>query len=280
MRLPVDTEVPVQAGQIHRRRGRLARIGRHQLPQLLGAQDLQQIQPRELVAPVAAQVQRHHQRPAHGIFRLPVAGPGAQQQELRRGSLSGPRMEDRNALAVGLQGFLHGRRQRRILAPRRAMNVESTHQLVQLQRGRAQSLRQPPLHQTAVELQLPATLLRMDKAQGPPDILRRLGADMRDFRVVAPDPHAALKPFEDQLAIQARLGPHAIDRQRGPCQQNQSAGRSRQMPCAPEPRIGRRFCRRSDVSHIASCHASGAQHPHADRVQPWATIPVWAMAQC
>ena len=67
----VNTKLLVQFGQINAGGRLLTGIGGHQLPELLGIQRLQQIQASELIAPVTTEIQRHHQRPAHGVFWLP-----------------------------------------------------------------------------------------------------------------------------------------------------------------------------------------------------------------
>ena len=205
----VHPQLPVQRGQVGRGCGALARVRRHQLPQALGVQRFGDGQPRKLVAPVATQVQRHHQRPAYAVFRLPhgTGGPtglNAQDVELRRQRLGAVLVEGVDALAVGLQGLPGIQRQACVLPLGRAHDVQRAHELVGLQRGGPEHLGQLAMHHAAVELQLPGALLSMYVAHGKPGILRALRADVGHIGAIALHLYGLAQALDHQLAIQRR----------------------------------------------------------------------------
>ena len=163
--IAVHTQAAVKRGQVDGGGGRLPWIRRHQLPQGLGVDALQCRQPGELIAPVAAQVERHHQRPTHGVLRCPGAGPGAEDVKFRRQGLAPIRMKAVDAVRIRLDDGLRVVGQPLPLRLRRLHDAERAQQLVGLQRGGAEHFAQFAMHHAPVEFELPAALLRMHPAQ-------------------------------------------------------------------------------------------------------------------
>ena len=185
-RCTINPQLAIQRRQVCGRSGRLPRIGWHQLPQPVGVQRARHRQACELGAPIATQVQRHHQRPAHAVLGLPhracgASGLHAQHQKLRWQGLGTFLVEGMDALAVGLQGLLGIQRQPSVLPPGHTHDVQAAHELVGLDRGRAKNLGQLAVHDPAVEFELPGALLRVHVTHGKPRILRRLRLDVRDI---------------------------------------------------------------------------------------------------
>ena len=87
-----------------------------------------------------------------------------------------------DALAVSLQRSLCCGRQALQLLLRHADDAQGAHELVGVQRGCTQNFRQFATHQAAVEFELPAALLRMDKAQTAPRIQSTGPFDVRHIR--------------------------------------------------------------------------------------------------
>jgi hypothetical protein len=90
-------------------------------------------------------------------------------------------VEGMNALAVDLQRLAGVGGQPGILPACMAHDVERTHELVGLQRGRAKNFGQLAMQDPAVEFELPGALLRVHVTHGKPRILRRLRLDVRDI---------------------------------------------------------------------------------------------------
>ena len=204
----VQPKAPVQTGQISRGRGWLTRVRRKQLPQRRRVDLLQGGEPRELVAPVATEVQCHHERPAHAVQRIPIPrcpglGPGihAQQNELGRQRLGAAGKERIDAFAVGLQRLARIGRQTVPLPLSGLAYAQRAHELVGLKGGRAEHFRERSAHHAAVEFQLPAALLRVHIAHRFPGIGRTTGQDVRHIAGVAVHLHRPAQAQQLQLPV-------------------------------------------------------------------------------
>ena len=69
------------------------------------------------------------------------------------------------------------------------------------------------MHDTAVELQLPATLLGVDKTHGPPSIQRRSGLDVCHIRGIATDAHGLGQTGQLQCAVESGQAAQHLYRQ-------------------------------------------------------------------
>ena len=107
-----------------------------------------------------------------------------------------------NAIAVGLECRLGGRRQALELLLGHADDAQSTHQLVGVQGGFAQNFGQLTAHDTSVERHLPAALLGMDKADGSPSVQGVAGVDVGHIRSIPGNLNRAGQAFELNLAIE------------------------------------------------------------------------------
>ena len=223
-RCTINPQLAIQRRQVCGRSGRLPRIGWHQLPQPVGVQRARHRQTCELGAPIATQVQRHHQRPAHAVLGLPhracgASGLHAQHQKLRWQGLGTFLVEGMDALAVGLQGLLGIQRQPSVLPPGHTHDVQAAHELVGLDRGRAKNLGQLAVHDPAVEFQLPGAFLRMYIAHCKPGILRGLSLDVGDIGAIAPHLYCFAEPRHSQGTIELCKAALHIHRRARACQQ-------------------------------------------------------------
>ena len=245
----VHTQFPIELRQIDCRSGLLARVRREQGPQLLRVQHLQSRQARHLIAPVAPQVQRHHQRPACAVGFVPVLASlgcrsrvAAQHQELRRQGLIAMCEEGIDTVAVGLERHTCLIGQKGDLALSHLADAQRAHETVGVQRGRPQQFGQRAAHDAAVELQLPATFLCMHITHGHPGITRVAGPDMGDVRTIALNLNRGAQAGQWQFALGLRQaltrvpGEQDRDAQQGQAQTGQQAPPPAQPACLHEVR--------------------------------------------
>ncbi len=198
-------QVPVEIAVVHGAQRPIAGIRRQQLIDARHRQHLRQPHAQRLLGPVAAQVPRHHGLPGQRIGRLPVLGPGAQEQELRRQRSLVAIDIGIHAIGIGLQhgpGLGRGLGQDGLgVAP----HAQGTQEAVGIQRARPQDFRQATGHDALAHLQLPQPILRVDEAERKVGILRIGRLDMRHGMAVPNDRYAITQAGQLQRARGLRL---------------------------------------------------------------------------
>ena len=223
-------QLTVQATQIGLRGRLLAWVGGKELPQGLGVQHLQRRQPGQLVAPVTAQIQRHHERPARAVFGVPVAACGgvvawvdAQDLKLGRQSLRPVRKKSVHPVAVGPQCLAGLVAEPRDLRLRRFADAQRAHQQVGFECRWAEHFRQRAAHDAAVEFQLPAALLRVHIAHRHPGVAGVFGEDVGDVAGVALHLHCGPQPLQLQFTIDLGQAAPRVQRTRHHGEHQQSS---------------------------------------------------------
>ncbi len=192
-RRPQGRDPRHQAGIVWQRGHALARVVRQQIRQPVVRQQQRHPRPQHLGLESTGQLQGHQLQDRNRIRRRPGRNLRLKQEELRRApaprtivDLFDPGIHPGR---IGLQRprgrlVLHlGRLQRE------AVEIKAPHQLVDLDRRRAEDFRQPPLRRAPQHHHLPQPVLRMGEAQGVVHILVGLPEDMRHVVVVAHDLH-------------------------------------------------------------------------------------------
>jgi hypothetical protein len=225
-------------------RGRLvARVGRQQFVDTRHRQLQRQPHAQQFVAPVAAQVPGHHDRPGHAVLRRPRHGRHAEDQELRRPGFQALRQEGVDAFGVGQHRVARRALRLRPLRRRRLTDLQRTQEAVAVQRAGAEGLGEPAAADALVRLELPEPVLRMHEAQRIGRVVFVRGADGGNAVGVALDAHLACQARRAQVAVGLRQ--HAPRIHRGSHQAGQQQHDDQaQPPAQPTHCISSRFgCR-------------------------------------
>ena len=191
----------------------------------------------KLLAPVAAQIQGHHQSPTHAVLWRPSLAAVVQDRCAQNFELGGrldrtalPRSLD--AVAVGLQCRLGGRRQALELLLGHADDAQGAHQFVGVQGGLAQNFGQLAAHQTAVKSQLPATLLGVYKTHGAPSVNGIARFNVCDIGRISDDVHRGRKAFDMKVTVELRHATQQMHAEGPTCCQNSGQGHQKDS-CDP-----------------------------------------------
>ena len=101
------------------------------------------------------------------------------------------------------------------------VNAQGTQQFVDRQSGLTQNLGQFAVHDAAVELELPATLLRMGKAQRKRSVGHGIALNMHHTCTVARHLDGGLQTLQTQRTFVLRLRSHQVHTDRAQHHQHQ-----------------------------------------------------------